>query len=968
MNPARFSQMMKYLTRAKKEKPDLPDVFPASKAPIPSKTQNVEEIEAINRFMRANPRTEKAGGGRIGLSKGKSPKAQEALDLITPVRQKYINLKEAQINDPKGGTLKNFLNYENFLIKEIDSVKNTADAKKLISRTQYYLDPPEKLTTSRKKLLDNLIKIENEMPGKATPGYKLALQAGYVMKKTTKGSKTTTAPPGSFKNLLTVNDKKINRIDEVIKQLDAGQIPLDDIIEEGSLTRYINKPFGFKDPESFNQLIRTNKKYKDRLNEFKLLNNQSFLGKYKGRGLLANEAQTVFEQGRTGGANFSRSSQRGPLQKIFEFADRHIERDGKLIRKIDDNTFIYNNKIFSRSPGDVDQRALKKLGLENKKIIDLVLEGPKRPEFKEIFDAFDKQREYETIVRAHPVTGKKTPLTQLLQEADYIAGGRDRLTSKNIFSRIPFEIDHFGSVKNEPFKNVRVIPRTINQAAGQFQKGTSTFKNIKQAEDFIGYSFTGDPLKSINQYINTEIQRGQNPNYTGRPKKIASAKTKAIDTAAAKLGQRGTRGGTILTQEIPSDIFTESKSASRDKNLAKTYTSVPILEKTKGGKLTVGSRPITEKEIISVAERDAMEKNILAKIQSYSKKTECRVNLKADGGRIGFANSITCIQDGLKEQKIAAQNGNKKAARELVQVGKVASRGKLLKNILGPGAILGEAVFEGGLIGNKVLGGKPADIAWAESYLSYLDPRKYRGELDPLKMEREDMLTREVEDADGNIKTINAPGFSALKSGFEAQDQLSAFNEAVEDRDIAKARNRIDQYLPAAADAREQGARADQSANIISSDSFKDASRLAQEYLQGQTGANMAKYRTDDFGRFESGRDKDLRRRRMQEMSNQMPRDFLTEKTSDLLNRTQYLRSLGFDVSTRDLMAEQDMLRSIPLSKAAEIYSPEQVYGTQGKFAGGGIAKLAGVSSGPPPESGPNSQGLLSLKNRVRNY
>ena len=36
------------------------------------------------------------------------------------------------------------------------------------------------------KLLDKLIEIENKMPGRATPGYKLALQAGYVMKKTTK--------------------------------------------------------------------------------------------------------------------------------------------------------------------------------------------------------------------------------------------------------------------------------------------------------------------------------------------------------------------------------------------------------------------------------------------------------------------------------------------------------------------------------------------------------------------------------------------------------------------------------------------------------------------------------------------------------------------------------------------------------------------------------------------------------------
>jgi hypothetical protein len=37
-------------------------------------------------------------------------------------------------------------------------------------------------------------------------------------------------------------------------------------------------------------------------------------------------------------------------------------------------------------------------------------------------------------------------------------------------------------------------------------------------------------------------------------------------------------------------------------------------------------------------------------------------------------------------------------------------------------------------------------------------------------------------------------------------------------------------------------------------------------------------------------------------------------------------------------------------------------------LAGGGIAKEAGDRSGPPPVRGPNSQGLLSLKNRVRNY
>jgi len=586
---------------------------------------------------------------------GVTPKTQVLLDLITPVRQKYIDLKEAQINNPKGGTLKDFPNYEQFLIKEIDSVKNTKDVKKLISSTRYYLDSPEKLSESRKRLLDNLIDIENKVVGRARPGHELAVQAGYVYKtrRSGKSGKTTTAPSGSFENLIDINQKKLNRIDDVIRQLDSGQIPLDDIIKEGSLTRYINKPFGFKDPESFNGLIRKNKKYADRLDEFKLLNNQSFLNKYKGRGIMADEAQNVFERGRTGGKNFSQVTQSGPLRKIMQFADRHVDQGGELIRKIDDNSFIYNNKIFSTAPDGIDKKALQKLGLQNQKVIDLVLEGPKQKEFKNIYNAFDKLKEYELIERAHPITGKKTPLTKLLQEADYIATGRNRSAAENIFSRNPFEVDHFGSVKDDPFKNIRIIPRTINQAAGNIKpRGVSTFKDIKQAEDFIGYNFTGDPLNSLNQYIDTEIQRGQNPDYTGRSRKIAAAKTKAIDKAASEIGQAGTKGGQVLTQSIPEGVLGNRITGTLDKRMVDAYTGVPILEKTAGGKLTVGSRPVTVNEPnISVAERDAMAKNLTKRLMNLDlnflpKKIRTPLEIgqniikgvsKKDGGRIPFS-------------------------------------------------------------------------------------------------------------------------------------------------------------------------------------------------------------------------------------------------------------------------------------------------------------------------------------------
>ena len=567
------------------------------------------------------------------------------------------------------------------------------------------------------------------------------------------------------------------------------------------------------------------------------------------------------------------------------------------------------------------------------------------PDFEDIY-----QRRIGTLVReAYPKGPKRNQAVKALGE--YYEFSR---ALKEVAPELALSLDHvvpFQFLKEvEQGKNpmnlikVKPIPTAINIFKSNFDAARIEINRALQINP--------TDKNALNKFkVLKELEQITPLEFGG-----VSTKGNVYDFKAKPIGQSNLIEDAIEGLRTYNRIGKFSKQVLTDEALQKKLIESGVVAKKDFGAFK-RIKPLSK----------AVEDKVINTIVSYSKLKKCQISLNAEGGRIGFANSVECITDGLNEAKKAAGAGDKKAARQLLKTAEVASRGKLLKNLLGPGAILGEAVYEGAVIGNKVLGGKPADIAYAESYLSYLDPRKYRGELDPLKMAREDMLTREVEDADGNIKTINAPGFSALKSGFEAQDQLSAFNKAIEDRDDAKTASRIDLYNPAAADAREQGARADQSANIISSDSFKDASRLAQEYLQGQTGANIAKYRTDDFGKFESGRDRDLRRRRMQEMSEQIPRDFLTEKTSDLLNRTQYLRSLGYDISTKDLMAEQERLKSIPLSQDAITYGPEQVYGTQGAFAGGGIAKMAGVSSGPPPESGPNSQGLQGLMKRVRN-
>ena len=80
------------------------------------------------------------------------------------------------------------------------------------------------------------------------------------------------------------------------------------------------------------------------------------------------------------------------------------------------------------------------------------------------------------------------------------------------------------------------------------------------------------------------------------------------------------------------------------------------------------------------------------------------------------------------------------------------------------------------------------------------------------------------------------------------------------------------------------------------------------------------------------------------------------------------------DMGIKDV---RDAYSSLPINMASQLADLEKKELEEGMlkrrlenqlFAGGGIAKLAGIDQGPPPVKGPNSQGLLSLKNRVRNY
>ena len=93
----------------------------------------------------------------------------------------------------------------------------------------------------------------------------------------------------------------------------------------------------------------------------------------------------------------------------------------------------------------------------------------------------------------------------------------------------------------------------------------------------------------------------------------------------------------------------------------------------------------------------------------------------------------------------------------------------------------------------------------------------------------------------------------------------------------------------------------------------------------------------------------------------------------DIQNYRQLLKDFNVEPpSSKIFLEKRDQLRGMLPSEVAEDFGAEQAYGASGTFfgqplAGGGIAKIAGVDQGPPPESGPNSQGLKGLFNRVKN-
>jgi len=172
-----------------------------------------------------------------------------------------------------------------------------------------------------------------------------------------------------------------------------------------------------------------------------------------GKGMvLADLIEEVENVRPTGSGGVPRGARSTPEYFIFDNAVKHVNQGGTKVQ-------------FTRMPGTLDETG-KLISITDAEFIykgkkynydDLLRAG--RKNFPEVYKAFDDMDELLDRPVIHPVTKQKTNFSTLMKEAYNKGAGYS-------YDRSPFAIDHFKSVKEEPFTNLRVISARLNSAAG----------------------------------------------------------------------------------------------------------------------------------------------------------------------------------------------------------------------------------------------------------------------------------------------------------------------------------------------------------------------------------------------------------------------------------------------------------------------------------------------------------------------
>ena len=883
MNPFKFGQLMKHLVRAKQKKPDLPEVFRASEAPIPEETLTRDMFkEAQERFKNA-----KAGGGMLVQPGFGGVRQGYRDDRPKVATKKFIEQRD------KGKGIPKVREYLRKVLRKKDSIsfKDIPDIKKKAG-----IPKTAKIDSDISRLINT-----EEFKGKVTTELKQK-QLGQT---------------DSFRNILrdikqTIpkGKKQFINVSYIAKKYD-----LPGKADAGGYYRVLKEP-EFKDTfvgltldtRSNPQIIRFAEEF-ERLYEISDVDEDFF--KQLAINIYGNDKPRTI---RAVGADASKYAEF--LYGVREVTDANgnklklpsVEKRGDYLFELIDETLALQEgekgkvKTITYDPGVVRDRmfAIRDglLGLK---------EGQTELQRKNIIKLLKKGYNLDEVAGLAATHEIAPGYTELVQGLKKKVNADKMVKIDKPFARI-FEQVITGQKPTKGFKYGGKFYQNIEEVVKLYNKDAAAYgKKYGIDVPLIEYS----PGKKINP-------RNFLPNY------------KFLSPAAQANVQDLARQGIGIRTEAFTMGQLENINLTKDKK-----QQAEILRKmgfkckfaaSKGG-LGDCDDPNSYTDDINKTRQD---------LKSTDVRVRAAANAKLNKG-LQVAKTLPKIGTFLRRVGQATVGGVSKA---LQATGLTAPVGLAIEGIAEGGVYdyfkkqgytdkqaLSETFFPG------IVSGRPEGVPWYGGAETLLE-KELVG--DEPGRQFQPKVAQYVDALKDQEQVFDA--FGRLEQGRQAsrKDIIDAAQADIQDLNRSGTISRINQIM----------------------DPESMASRAYQTAVERQAGAQDQRARDYMAKNYIQRDPSNFAEQQLQKERNEAMLQMFPSPTPELIQQM-------YPEQSKLLTAEgyKNVMKSL------DDFQKQRYFADNFRLekAGGGIAKLAGVDSGPPPASGPNSQGLQGLMKRVKN-
>jgi hypothetical protein len=945
--------------------------------------QQALDREAYDDFMKRNPM---AGGGRMGFYKGQ---------LVTqgPNKGKYVIYN---VPESVSKTKTKYFSNEKAMNKWIESQpgKGRKDFGKFVTGAQFK-DTIRPQNLEKLEKLKQII-IESNSQYKKSLTSKAALEAagfpGGYQAIATKG-KLREEVKKEIAKLLTTQEKIDNYVNNVMFAEDA-------LVKDfkNPLT-HIAKKFGVSSG-TLRNWAKNSQVYQDNKPIFVGLSRELNYNKYKFIGAdntprLMSDYSVIMQNKLPSSASLIRGDSAEKF--ILQSAYRHFKQSkeaGKAAKvtfigdpdllPFNEWKFIKGGKLYSVDPA-IDTLEFQGKTYTNNYLNRIDAKDIYKNDFGEIYKIFD---DLETYMNSTTTVGNKdVKLDTILRKRLYDATGK-----KDYLLRRAVDIDHFSGILDEPFKNLRLLDRRSNQLAGIIKR-QSKYKNnpklLNKVLTDIGYT---TPYKDIDTFVKRSIKNINTPvrNVEGIPINIKNIIASFGDgNCPVTFGKKKRDGGRIgyqtgtpgLNQCIESGIknFKEGKFKTADqaqdaarllgggKNVLRAITKYGIVPEAAfvAGEAVfrniLGEKPLNAiKKSIDTFTFGLTNFTSGIEAAKFGKDADLKLSVDKFRASQNKVNSIEQDIANLETLNTGSQFGYEGDQTEAIQMKKMeleAAKKELEQNYVNPDMVQ--------YIDRK--GENIADAQMAKSSFAKASLKDQMdgipGVTDYMDTETARVFPRQPSQAELNLNML--PSFKDYQKSDQGQI----------DRTILNAPDEVLKEISPDALNLKKGLQ-----EAYKVENLKDT--FGAEQIYGTQGVFSQPLAKGGRAGFKLGSVRKGVLSLIDESLKKTPKDTTTEldklikKTldEDLFDKKDRIID---NINARIVKAKEKGLDSEEIGKGQiEFYDniiksnfrtktgPFFDYQKRKNKAGGGLLKQAGDRSGPPPESGPNSQGLQGLMKR----